>query len=112
MPVNRIIGTTIETNRIIPNISLAPIPEERKNAMKLITGRKFVTIEPVLDFCVDILADWIKDIKPTFINIGADSKNHGLPEPTMEKIMELVEKIKDTGIELIKKSNLQRLLPK
>jgi hypothetical protein len=74
--------------------------------------KKFITIEPVLDFDVDILAKWIGDIKPDFINLGADSKNRNLPEPTVEKIMSLVEELKKYDIELREKHNLQRLLPK
>ena len=108
-PQGSIFGTTIETNRIIPGISLAPYPEERMEAMVKIKGRKFVTIEPVLDFDVDILASWIDKIQPEFLNLGADSKNHNLPEPTLEKIMDFTEKLKEYGIELREKHNLQRL---
>lgn len=111
-PPHIILGTTIETNRDIPNISTAPSPKERMIAMCNIDWCKtFVTIEPVLDFDVDILADWIRLMKPDFLNLGADSKNHNLPEPTVEKIMELVEKLKCFGIDLREKHNLQRLKP-
>jgi hypothetical protein len=44
-----------------------------------------------------------------FRSIGADSKNHNLPEPTVEKIMALVDKLKEYGIELREKHNLGRL---
>ena len=108
-PDNCILGTTIETNRIIPNISTAPIPEERYKAMLIVKGRKFVTIEPVIDFDVDILAKWIGEINPEFLNLGADSKNHNLPEPTVKKIFALVDELKKYGIELREKHNLKRL---
>lgn len=111
VPDKSIVGTTIETNRIIPGISAAPTPENRMLAMEKIKGRKFVTIEPVLDFDVDILAGWIDRIHPEFLNLGADSKSHGLPEPTVEKIMALVAKLKEYGIELREKHNLKRLKP-
>jgi len=107
-----ILGTTIETNRDI-SISKAPSPEERKNAMVAINHKEnvdmFVTIEPVLDFDVEILAGWIRDISPKFLNLGADSKNHGLPEPSFEKIVEFTARLKEFGIELREKHNLQRL---
>ena len=74
--------------------------------------KRFVTIEPVLDFDVDVLASWIANIKPDFVNLGADSKGHDLPEPTVEKIMQFVEKLKSYGIELREKYNLQRLKQK
>jgi len=108
-PEKCIWGSTIETNRIIPGISEAPPPEERMLAMEKLTGRKFITIEPVLDFDVDILASWIDRIRPEFLNLGADSKNHNLPEPTVEKVMKFVDKLKEYGIELREKHNLKRL---
>lgn len=108
-PAHSIFGTTIETNRIIPGMSLAPPPRERYEAMMKIPGRKFITIEPVLDFDVDVLAGWIAEIRPEFLNLGADSKSRGLPEPTVQKVMALVEKLHEYGIELREKRNLRRL---
>lgn len=107
-----ILGCTIETNRDIPGISRAPRPIERMKSMSLIGGRKFVTIEPVLDFDVDILARWIAAIRPEFLNLGADSKGHDLPEPSIDKIFALVDKLKEYGIELREKHNLGRLMKK
>jgi hypothetical protein len=108
-----IFGTTIETNRNIPeSISEAPQPHSRALAMiakNMKSVDKFITIEPVMDFDVDILASWIDQIRPKFLNLGADSKNHGLPEPTVDKIMQFVEKLKEYGIELREKHNLSRL---
>ncbi len=111
MPDNRILGCTIETNRDMSTISQAPHPEKRALAMLLLgRERKFVTIEPVLDFDVDDLAAWIGFIKPEFLNLGADSKGHSMPEPTVEKIHALVGKLKEYGIELREKHNLERLM--
>jgi hypothetical protein len=49
----------------------APTPEARFQAMKQLrrewSQRLFVTIEPVMDFDVDVLASWIAEIKPDFI---------------------------------------------
>jgi DNA repair photolyase len=113
-PKNSILGTTIESNRIYPNLSTAPFPDERVDGMLQLPKefKRFVTIEPVLDFDVDILAKWIFEIHPDFLNLGADSKGIGLIEPTVEKIMQLVAKLKEYGIELREKHNLQRLLQK
>ena len=112
MPPRFILGCTIETNRVMPGISKAPIPVERARDMNCLTGqRRFITIEPVLDFDVEVLSDWIRRIRPEFLNLGADSKNHHLPEPTVEKIMALVGKLKMYGIELREKHNLSRLKP-
>jgi DNA repair photolyase len=113
LPEFRILGTTIETNRPIPpEVSKAPAPLERMKAMVMLKERKFVTIEPVMDFDVNILAGWIARIRPEFLNLGADSKGHDLPEPTVEKIMQLVDKLQEYGIELREKHNLRRLKAK
>lgn len=114
VPEGSILGCTIETNRDIPHVSFAPNPTCRYIAMRNLpkTFKRFLTVEPVLDFDVDILAQWIGEIKPDFLNLGADSKNHNLSEPTVEKIMALVEELKKYGVELREKHNLQRLLPK
>jgi len=110
VPGGSIIGTTIETNRVIGGISDAPVPEMRYEAMRdLEWKRKFVTIEPVLDFDVEVLAKWIVDIGPEFLNLGADSKDRGLPEPSVSKIEELVGVLAESGIELREKHNLGRL---
>jgi len=114
-PDNAILGTTIETNRVIPGMSDAPVPAERYRAMRAVRllpdkHRVFITIEPVLDFDVYILAGWIAEIRPDFLNLGADSKGNGLPEPMVEKILTLTEVLRRSGIELREKHNLERLV--
>ena len=113
-PKNTILGTTIETNRVINGISEAPKPTDRAYWMTKIPEKfkRFITIEPVLNFDVEIFATMMGDINPDFINLGADSKNHNLPEPTVEKIMAFVEELKKYNIELREKHNLQRLVQK
>ena len=112
IPENSILGTTIESNRTYPGLSNSLTPEQRMSAMINLRPKKFITLEPILDFDVDILSLWIAKIKPDFLNLGADSKGFGLPEPTVEKIMQLVDRLKGYGIELREKHNLQRLLKK
>lgn len=102
-PPSCVFGTTIETNRDMKDVSKAPAPEQRKDAMVRLTGSKFVTIEPILDFDVDILSSWIAEIRPDFVNIGADSKGHHLPEPTPEKVDELIAALNMHGIEIRRK---------
>jgi protein gp37 len=107
-PERSIFGTTIETNREI-GFSLAPEPRKRASAIRTFRGRKFVTIEPILDFDVDILTSWMDRIRPEFVNIGADSKGSRLPEPSAEKVHALIEALKGCGIEIREKHNLERL---
>ncbi len=110
-PQKFLIGTTIETNRIIPE-SKAPEPVERYLGIKKFKGEAdiFITIEPIIDFDIDELVDWIQKIRPYFVNIGADSKNSGLTEPSPSKLRELIKALQDKGITIKKKTNLQRLL--
>jgi DNA repair photolyase len=112
-PNRCIFGTTIETNRLMGDISKAPPTFDRYLSMKAMKqqGRRlFVTIEPVLDFDVEILAGWIADLQPQFLNLGADSKDHKLPEPTADKVFAFAEKLLEYGIELRQKHNLNRLV--
>ena len=68
----------------------------------------FVSIEPILDFDVDVLVSWIKQINPEFVSIGADSKSHNLPEPPAWKVKKLIEELKKiTNVKI--KDNLKRL---
>jgi DNA repair photolyase len=111
MPDNSLFGCTIESDHYYPLImGDAPIPAKRFVAMKELAQRKFITIEPILDFDVGVFVSWIKMIKPDFVNIGADSKKHNLPEPTPDKIHTLIKNITDCGIEIREKHNLDRLL--
>jgi hypothetical protein len=68
-------------------------------------------MEPILDFDVSEFARMIASMKPFFVNLGADSKGNDLPEPTVEKVMLLVDALADYGIELREKENLERLKP-
>ena len=109
-PVKSIFGITIETNRDIPSISNAPKPVDRiDDFFAFKNKRKFITIEPILDFDIYEFRYWINLIKPDFVNIGADSKRHNLPEPSMEKVQALIDKLTEYGIEIREKSNLERL---
>lgn len=46
---------------------------------------------------------------PEWVNIGADSKGHGLPEPSGDKIIKLIDNLKSQDIDVRIKSNLKRL---
>jgi len=61
-PKGSILGTTIETNRDTAEFSRAPRPLDRMLAMEKIKEKKFVTIEPVMDFDINILAEWMERI--------------------------------------------------
>ncbi len=110
-PRNFMIGTTIESNRTYQKITKAPTPMDRYAGL-LCFGmdiKTFVTIEPILDFDVDVLVEWIFTLNPTFVNIGADSKHCKLPEPSDDKIRALVAGLQERGITIKKKINLGRI---
>lgn len=104
-----IVCTTIETNRFYKDImNNCPSPVDRAFGLRNLPFEKYVTIEPILDFDLDEFVDLIRLCQPSKVNIGADSGNNNLPEPSIEKIMMLVEELKKfTTIE--KKINLSRL---
>jgi protein gp37 len=114
MPGRVLIGTTIESNRHLAAMGQAPAPRSRVDAMVRISGslsrQTFVTVEPILDFDAPILAHWIAEIQPEFVNIGADSKGHGLIEPSAATIREFLKALDGYGIPVREKHNLGRLL--
>lgn len=95
-PRNTVFGTTIESNRDYKGMSKAPKIIDRVDAMISLACqdyRTMVTIEPVLDFDIDIMAMIMNDMEPEWINLGADSGGNKLPEPSKEKLLELMSKV-------------------
>jgi len=92
---NMICGATIETNRQNPDISNAPPPIYRFDSMRDLKWKnKFISIEPVLDFDLDVFLKWLKVIAPQTIHIGYDNYNHRMGEPILAKVESLISKLK------------------
>lgn len=111
LPKNHSIGTTIETNRTT-HCSKAPHPAARAGGITQLSRlghNTFITIEPIMDFDNE-LTDWIILAVPDFINLGADSKYSGLPEPSADKIHAFIKSIQSAGVPILKKMNLQRII--
>lgn len=112
-PSNVIQGTTIETNRYMIDYSKAPPPAARFGAM--MPGgpnhhpRKLISIEPIMDFDVDFFASLLVAVKPEIIQIGADNYNNGLPEPEGNKVIELIDTLREAGIRVEIKEGLKRI---
>ena len=112
LPVKSSICVTIETNRWYPEVmGNSPYPVDR--VVDLIELGLFIelpiyiTIEPIMDFDTEELVDMIRYCNVTQVNIGSDSGRNGLPEPSGDKIMELVGELeKFTRVHY--KSNLKR----
>jgi len=62
-----------------------------------------------MKFDLDIFVKELKDVLPKQINIGADSGNNRLPEPSKENILELIKQL-ETFTKVKIKKNLNRLL--
>jgi hypothetical protein len=107
-PVNSVLCVTIESNIPWPGISKAPQPAERIEALKKWKGRKMITIEPVIDFDAITFSEMILSCEPEQVNIGVDSGNNHLPEPSPEKIGALIEALRPFTKVYLKK-NLKRL---
>lgn len=112
--LDTVFGTTIETNRIYPQMGKTPCPEARSEALRRLHGMKLrtmLTIEPIMDFDTADLAEMVWYASPEWVNIGADSKRSGLPEPSREKTLELIAALKEfTTVKI--KSNLERIIGK
>ena len=111
-PRGTTIGTTIESNRMYPTLTNAPSPNLRLEGMNKFRDTRiktFVTIEPILDFDIPIFSHWLIFLDPDFINIGADSKSCGLPEPSKEKVLEFILTLDRAGVTIKEKNNLQRI---
>lgn len=105
---NIIWGITLETNRD-NKFTGGQKPLDRVNSMGMLQGvRKFVTLEPVMDFDMEELVSMIKRIEPDFVNIGADSKKHNLPEPSCLKVEALINEL-SKFTQVNQKDNLKRL---
>jgi len=108
MPDNAILGATIETNndQILQthNMSGAPPPSRRYIAMRdLEWDKKFVSIEPILDFDLETFSAWIEDVFPFLVYVGYDNYSNRLAEPIMSKTLSMIESISENTL-VIKKT--------
>jgi len=103
-------GTTIETNRE-NNLNNAPPRAERLKAIsqEWLVGKTFITIEPIMKFDLMPFVEMMSLAEPKWINIGADSKDHNLPEPTKEEVIDFADIVR-SFIEVKPKRNLERLI--
>ena len=105
-PRNLILGTTLETNRdkLYEGISEAPKPSQRyADFLKIIHSLKMVTIEPVIDFDMNVMINWIENINPCMVWLGYDSGKNHLPEPRLEEVKNLYWELGRRGFTVILK---------
>jgi len=108
-PERVIFGTTLESDVHYPELSKAPDPTIRAEALARTGPKRMISIEPVLAFNPGRFLIMIERIDPLFVSIGADSKGHNLPEPQAKELTDfIIELRKITEVKL--KNNLYRLL--
>jgi len=112
VPLNYSLCTTIETNRWYADImNNCSKPVDRAVQLKNVptSAKRYVTIEPIMDFDLNTMIDLIKFINPSQVNIGADTGRNGLPEPSKQKLNWLIGAL--SGFTTVhEKANLVRLL--
>ena len=110
LPLNSSVCVTLETNRYYPAIMQnSPTPMQRVLEMVIIRHPLYITIEPIMDFDLSEFVEMLKLCDPIQVNIGADSGKNNLPEPSKEKVLELISELEKFTV-IHKKSNLKRLI--
>lgn len=109
LPANVYLGTTIESNRNY-GLTKAPPPIDR---FRYLTGyphsQKFLSIEPIMDFDLDVLVSWVRMLQPNIVEIGADNYRNNLPEPPWWKVEELLKELRKVCPTVVEKEGLGRL---
>ena len=108
-PANLYLGSTIETTHNY-YLTRAPSPLSRYLAMFTLTHpKKFISIEPICDFDLETMLQWMARIKPAIIEVGADNYGHELPEPPWEKVELLLKGLREICPMVVEKTGLERL---
>jgi hypothetical protein len=107
-----VVCTTIESNHFYPlQMGQTPSPVQRACSLSVLADHvpTYVTIEPIMAFGLEPLANLIALCRPMQVNIGADSGHNHLPEPSRKDVLALIAELeKFTTVK--QKSNLARLL--
>ena len=92
---NIVLGATIETNRSNDFSKAPPVAERAKAMIDLQYDRKFLSIEPTMDFDLEIFVGWIEEIAPIHVAVGYDNWNNRLPEPPLAKTLQFIERLNE-----------------
>lgn len=102
LPKNCVAGATIETDYPL-EVSNAPAPLMRLEAMRRLKHRKMISIEPVMIHS-EQFRYMIAGAGPEFIVIGFDNYNNNLQEPFLGEVTDLIELVEEFGIKVYKKT--------
>lgn len=101
-PENTVLSTTIESNRKQRGMGRTPSPEERFLYINRVALHFpiHIAIEPIMEFDLRVLVNWMDTLRPVKIAIGYDSLNNHLAEPSKVKTLKLIEALeKFTDVE-------------
>lgn len=106
-------ATTIETNRRFDAMGLAPMVQERAEAMRQLHEQGLttvVTIEPIMQFDLPEMTELVLKCEPDIVHVGANTHpNIKVPEPYKDDVIQLIEILKNhTKVDV--KNNLHRLI--
>lgn len=115
IPFNCYMGCTIESNRDYPELSRAPPQSKRLELMVKLShaiyrnhilqqGRIFISIEPILDFDYEPFVSKLLKMHPWAVAVGYDNYGNKLPEPSLVKTMQLIDRLEKAGITVYRKT--------
>jgi DNA repair photolyase len=112
LPSDFIVCTTLESSRNYPEyMGHTPAIVERADAMRSLHKKgvkTMVTVEPIMDFDTPYFVKLIKETGAFQVNIGADSGHNRLPEPSPDKVQDLIQALEmETTVKM--KPNLKRV---
>jgi len=109
-PPNIYLGTTTETTNGHLIESKAPQPLARLLELsKIEHPKKFISIEPIMNFDLTTMKAWIRQIMPAIVEVGADNYHNDLNEPPFWKVELLIAYVRSLGITVNEKPSLERL---
>lgn len=83
----------------------APMPRSRFHWFRRLGHpRKFVSVEPILEFHFPELVSWIYLLQPEFVYVGYDNYGWKLPEPPLWKTRWLIRELRTLDITVYEKS--------
>ena len=108
-PGNVYLGTTIESNRDWERTKAPKSCIRHIDMLSIVHPHKFISIEPIMDFDLDVLVQWVADIAPEIIEVGADNYRNNLPEPSWGKVEVLLARLREICPKVVEKEGLERL---
>ena len=112
IPVNVVLGATVESNRVHSGVSLAPSCPSRLEAMARVREafpehRLFVSVEPILKFELGEFIESLKKLRPWKVAVGHDNYGYRLDEPSKSDTDDLawsLQQFTDIEVKSIRKA--------